>query len=104
MVTSSDIAQVIERLDAMSERCDRLIRKELVPIRPDHSYPCVKRPDVEAEPAQVSRPSRSPVDREPQERFDEMNREGFKDYRPLGRGGFGDDVDQAFEECANAPW
>jgi hypothetical protein len=39
---------------------------------------------------------------EPQERFDQLRREGGG-YRPLHGGGYGDDVDAAFEECSNAP-
>jgi hypothetical protein len=46
---------------------------------------------------------RPPPSFDPQERFDQLRREGGG-YRPLEDTGYGDDVDAAFEECSNAPY
>jgi hypothetical protein len=102
-MTADEVAAQIAHVDAMIERCEHIAVKDK-PLRLDTSLP---RPVVRKQV--VSAPQ--PPSFDPQARFDRIRREWradttkAHDYPHIcGGGGFGDDVDKAFEECSNAPY
>jgi len=103
MTGEEEISTAIAKVDGMLERCERLAKKSLTPIKPDLSLPRTK-----PQPVQVAkRPKQfhetpAPVSWEPQERFEAIRRAGGG-YKPLCGFGYGEDVDAAFDECSRAP-
>ena len=86
MVSNSDIQAAIEKLDAMSDRCDALIKKELAPIRPDRSYPAVPKPAVRAEV--LSPPAPRPVVASGELTGNEMRMPTTKKVKASSRSGY----------------
>jgi hypothetical protein len=104
-MTADEIAAQIAHVDAMIERCEKISVKDK-PLRLDTSLP-----RLPVHKPVVSVPAQSTPSFDPQERFDRLRREWradttkAHDYPHIcGGGGFGDDVDKAFEECSNAPY
>lgn len=129
--TAADVAASIARIDRMSSRCvallprnekqiskPRKIRLDVSPRQPRSSLTVSLEPDTRSDTSlEKSSSSSSSIDTQrqpsfnPQERFDRLRREWradttkAHDYPHIcGGGGFGDDVDKAFEECSNAPY
>ncbi len=114
-MTKDDVKAAIAKVDGMLERCERVAKKSLRPIKADTSYPrrLMREPVADMRAAQPPvRLRRSsdyapPVSWEPQQRYDEIRRRKrlgeHTGYKPLCGGGFGEDVDAAFEACSSAP-
>ena len=103
----STVSAALAKVDDMLERCERLAKRSLPPIKPDMSLPrrLAREPVAQARAVQPSvhdRSAHTPVSWEPQERFERIRRAGGG-YKPLCGYGYGEDVDRAFDECSNAP-
>jgi len=92
------VKAAIATVDGMLERCERLAKRSLPPIKPDLSLPRMAPAAPSVRPVATPKP----VSWEPQQRFEQIRRAGGG-YKPLCGYGYGEDVDRAFEECANAP-
>jgi len=94
----TEIDEAIAKVDGMLERCERLTKRSLTPIKPDMSLPRMAPAAKSVRPAATPKP----VSWEPQERFEQIRRAGGG-YKPLCGHGYGDDVDAAFDACSRAP-